>query len=71
MQVFEQVFILIPGQNPAGPQNSTLTIVLYLYQKGFQRFEQGYASAIAWVLFLLIFGATLFQFQRQRASGKA
>ena len=71
MQVFEQVFILIPGQNPAGPGNSTLTIVLYLYQKGFQRFEQGYASAIAWVLFLLIFGATLFQFQRQRTSGSS
>lgn len=69
MQVFEEIFILIPGQNPAGPNNSTLSIVLYLYQKGFQRFEQGYASAIAWVLFLLIFGATLFQFQRQRTSG--
>jgi multiple sugar transport system permease protein len=61
----------MPGQNPAGPGNSTLTIVLYLYQKGFQRFEQGYASAIAWVLFLLIFGATLFQFQRQRTSGSS
>jgi len=69
MQVFEQVYILIPGQNPAGPQNSTLTMVLYLYQKGFQRFEQGYASAIAWVLFLLIFGVTLYQFQRQRTGG--
>jgi multiple sugar transport system permease protein len=70
MQVFEQVFIIM-GTNPAGPGNSTLTIVLYLYQKGFQRFEQGYASAIAWVLFLLIFGATLFQFQRQRTSGSS
>jgi ABC-type sugar transport system permease subunit len=68
MQIFEQVFILIPT-NPAGPNNSTLTLVLYLYQQGFQRFEQGYASAIAWVLFIIIFGATLFQFQRQRASG--
>jgi ABC-type sugar transport system permease subunit len=68
MQVFEEIFILIPT-NPAGPNNSTLSVVLYLYQKGFQRFEQGYASAIAWVLFLLIFGATLFQFQRQRRSG--
>lgn len=67
MQVFEEIFILIPA-NPAGPNNSTLSIVLYLYQRGFQRFEQGYASAIAWVLFLLIFGATLFQFQRQRAN---
>ena len=67
MQVFEEIFILM-GQYPAGPGNSTLTMVLYLYQKGFQRFEQGYASAIAWVLFALIFGITLIQFQRQRAS---
>lgn len=71
MQVFEQVFILMPGNNPQGPGNATLTLVLYLYQKGFQRFEQGYASAIAWVLFLLIFGATLLQFQRQRATGES
>lgn len=66
MQVFDHVFILI--NPPAGPNNSTLTMVLYLYQKGFQRFEQGYAAAIAWVLFILIFGVTLIQFQRQRAS---
>ena len=71
MQVFEEIFILIPGQNPAGPNNSTLSIVLYLYQKGFQRFEQGYASAIAWVLFPLIFSLTLVQFQRQRTAGSS
>jgi ABC-type sugar transport system permease subunit len=65
MQIFEQVFIVM-GMNPAGPANSTLTLVLYLYQKGFQRFEQGYASSIAWILFALIFAATLFQVQRQR-----
>lgn len=66
MQVFDEVFILIPT-NPAGPGNSTLTLTIYLYQKGFQRFEQGYASAIAWVLFALIFVVTLLQFQRRRA----
>ncbi len=66
MQVFDHVFILI--NPPAGPNNSTLTMVLYLYQKGFQRFEQGYASAVAWILFILIFGITVIQFQRQRAS---
>ncbi len=69
LHVFEDIFIVMPGQNPAGPGNSTLTMVLYLYQKGFQRFEQGYASAIAWVLFLVIFTATLLQFQRQRSAG--
>jgi ABC-type sugar transport system permease subunit len=66
MQLFDQVFILI--NPPAGPNNSTLTMVLYLYQQGFQRFNQGYASAIAWVLFIMIFGLTLLQYQRQRAS---
>jgi ABC-type sugar transport system permease subunit len=65
MQVFEQVYILI--NPPEGPGNSTVTMVLYLYRSGFQNFRQGYASAIAWVLFVLIFGLTLLQFRRQRA----
>lgn len=65
MQVFEQVYILI--NPPEGPGNSTVTIVLYLYRSGFQNFRQGYASAIAWVLFILIFGLTLLQFRRQRS----
>jgi ABC-type sugar transport system permease subunit len=66
MQVFEQVFILM--NPPEGPDNSTITLVLYLYRSGFQNFKQGYASAIAWVLFIVIFGLTLVQFQRQRRS---
>ena len=66
MQVFEQVFILM--NPPEGPNNSTITLVLYLYRSGFQNFKQGYASAIAWVLFIVIFGITLFQFKRQRSS---
>lgn len=66
MQVFEQVFILM--NPPEGPNNATITLVLYLYRSGFQNFKQGYASAIAWVLFIVIFGITLLQFQRQRKS---
>ncbi|MCL4868865.1 MAG: sugar ABC transporter permease [Anaerolineae bacterium] len=66
LQVFEEIFILT---NPVGgPDNSTLTLVVYLYQNGFQFFKQGYASAIAWVLFIVIFGATLWQFRRQQQS---
>jgi ABC-type sugar transport system permease subunit len=68
LQVFEQVYVLIPTEPPGGPANSTMTIVLYLYQKGFQRFQQGYASAVAWVLFLIIFIVTLIQFRRQSKS---
>jgi len=69
LQLFEQVYVLIPTEPPGGPNNATLSLVLYLYQKGFQRFDQGYASAVAWVLFIVIFSVTLFQFLRQR-SGK-
>jgi ABC-type sugar transport system permease subunit len=65
LQLFEQVFILM--NPPEGPNNSTVTVVSYLYRSGFQNFRQGYASAIAWVLFLLIFIFTFFQFRSQRA----
>lgn len=66
MQIFEQVFILM--NPPEGPNNSTITLVLYLYRSGFQNFKQGYASAIAWILFIVIFGLTLIQFRHQRRS---
>ncbi len=69
MQIFDQVFVFT--QPPGGPGTSTTTIVLYLYRQGFQNFRQGYASALAWVLFLLIFGLTLAQYMRQRASDEA
>ncbi len=68
LQVFDQVFIVSNGTG--GPGTSTLTMTLNLYQNGFQSFRQGYASALAWVLFVVIFAFTLFQFRRQRrASG--
>jgi multiple sugar transport system permease protein len=44
-----------------GPMNSTQTIVHYLYIVGFRNFEMGYASAIAYVLVLIIFLVTLVQ----------
>jgi ABC-type sugar transport system permease subunit len=66
LQLFEQVFIMT---NPVGgPNNSTLSVVVYLYQNGFQRFKQGYASAIAWVLFIVIFIITMLQYRRQQKS---
>lgn len=67
LQIFTEPFILMgPQLPPSGPNNSTLTPVVQLYQEGFQRFNQGYASALAWVLFLFIFGITLVYFWRQR-----
>ncbi len=62
LQVFAQPFILTGG----GPGSSTTTLVFYLYQKGFQAYEMGYASAIAWSLFVLIMFITVLQFRSQR-----
>jgi multiple sugar transport system permease protein len=49
-QVFAQPFVMTAG----GPRYATLFYVLYLYQNAFKFFRMGYASALAWVLFLVI-----------------
>jgi len=51
-QAFTQSFIISRGTG--GPIDSTLFYTLYLYQKGFSHFEMGYASAMAWILLLII-----------------
>ncbi|MDW7680340.1 MAG: sugar ABC transporter permease [bacterium] len=65
-QVFTQAFVMTAtaaqGQE-GGPNNSTLFFVLYLYKKAFQQFKMGYASALAWVLFVIILIFTLIQFR--------
>jgi multiple sugar transport system permease protein len=61
-QVFEQAYVMTQG----GPVNSTKTIVYLLYQQGFMYFHMGYASAIAYILFLIIVAITLLQFFLQK-----
>ncbi len=51
LQVFDQIWILTKG----GPAGTTRTIVYYLWEQGFTSFDMGYASAIAYVLFIIIF----------------
>jgi ABC-type sugar transport system permease subunit len=63
LQVFNEPYALFPSI-PI-PENAT-TSVYYLYRRGFFFFEFGYASSIAWVLFIIIFGITLIQFRLQR-----
>ncbi len=59
LQVFTQAFIMTRG----GPNNSTLFLLLYLYRNAFEYFRMGYASALAWVLFLYILVLTLILFR--------
>ncbi|HSU34329.1 MAG TPA: sugar ABC transporter permease [Propionibacteriaceae bacterium] len=61
-QVFAQAYVLTGG----GPGNTTTTLVLYLYEQGFRFYKLGFASAIAWVLFLIILLITVFQFVGQK-----
>ncbi len=46
-----------------GPDGATTTLAYYIYQEGFQTGALGYASAIAWTLFALVFAVTLFNWQ--------
>ncbi len=59
LQAFTEMFVLFGNST----SNARLTSVFYLYQQGFQRFQMGYASATAWVLFAVIFVITLVQFR--------
>lgn len=51
-QLFELPFIMF--NNTAGPDNRAMTIVLYLFQNGFETGDLGYASAIGWALALIL-----------------
>jgi ABC-type sugar transport system permease subunit len=57
-QLFELPFILLNGP---GPENRGLTVVMYLYQYGFEVGDLGYASAIGWTLALVLIGLTVIQ----------
>jgi multiple sugar transport system permease protein len=61
-QVFDLAFVLTKG----GPGDATNTMVMYIYNQAFQFFHMGYAAAIAWVLFAIIFVITLLQHQLQK-----
>ena len=61
-QIFTQAYVM----SGRGIDNSTLYYVLYLFDQAFRYFRMGYASAMAWVLFLIILAVTLVQFRLAR-----
>src|SRR5207249_10663008 len=62
-QIFSQVFVLTNG----GPGDATRTVVQHLYETAFQNFFHfGSASAMAWVLFVVILAFSLLQFRLLR-----
>lgn len=61
-----QSFIPAKIMTDGGPENATLFAVLNIYRQGFQFFNMGYASALAWELFVIVVGLTLVQFWSQK-----
>nr|WP_221468666.1 sugar ABC transporter permease [Cohnella thailandensis] len=57
-QMFTSAFVITSG----GPANSTYMYVLFLYEKAFRQYQMGYASALAWILLLIIGVFTLINF---------
>jgi len=61
-QVFAEPYIMTRG----GPEDSTRFVAMFIYDQAFQYQRVGYASAVAWVLFLLIVGLTALAFRLSR-----
>jgi multiple sugar transport system permease protein len=64
LQFFPEPYVMTRG----GPVNSTLSVVMLMYEQGFKWWNMGYAAAVAFVLFIFIAAATLVQLRVQRAA---
>ncbi|MCA9304020.1 MAG: sugar ABC transporter permease [Phycisphaerales bacterium] len=64
LQLFELPYVLLDGSG--GPDNKGLTIVMYLYQNGFDLGDLGYASAIGWALAFMLIGLAAIQIRMVR-----
>jgi multiple sugar transport system permease protein len=61
-QVFNEAYVMTQG----GPNNATLFYVFYLFRTAFTETRMGYASALAWVLFLIIMALTFIVFKTSK-----
>ena len=63
LRVFTAAFVATQG----GPVYATHFYALYIYEKAFRYFEMGYASALAWIFFFIMFVFTFIQFRASRS----
>ncbi len=61
-KMFTQAYVMTQG----GPRNSSLFYVYHLYKNAFQYYQMGYASALAWVLFVIVLCLTLIIFKSSK-----
>jgi len=69
LNIFTEPMVMFPPQvfgGQMGPQDSALFYVLYLFDQAFRNFRMGYASALAWVLFLITLVIVTIQIQGSR-----
>ena len=64
-QLFAEPYVMTQG----GPLQSTVSVLYFMYEEGFKWWNLGNASAVAFLLFLLIFAVTLLQMRQARRSG--
>ena len=62
LQLFPEPYVMTGG----GPVNSTLSVVMLMYEQGFKFWRMGFAAAVAFLLFLVIGAATLVQLKAQK-----
>jgi multiple sugar transport system permease protein len=62
-QVFDQVYVLA---RPGEPTKTTITLVYFIYEAGFDHFKMGLAAAASWILFLIVAVLTILYFRSQR-----
>ena len=62
LQLFAEPYVMTRG----GPLDSTLSVVMLMYEQGFRWWNMGYGAAVAFILFILIAAGTLIQFSLQR-----
>ncbi|MFC7366479.1 MULTISPECIES: carbohydrate ABC transporter permease [Bhargavaea] len=56
-QIFQEAYVMSNGEG--GPVNSMLFYNLYMWQKAFEAFDMGYAMAMSWILFVIVFALTI------------
>jgi multiple sugar transport system permease protein len=66
LKIFDQVYLFARG----GRTQSTMVMVQYIYESAFQRNQGGYAAAVAVMLFILVAGLSVLQFQLLRIRGQ-
>jgi len=62
LKVFDQVFVLTAG----GPADATTVVVLQIYKQAFENYRFGYASSMAFILFVIIISVTVVQYRLSR-----